>query len=233
MYIGKYRFRPTLAPTLAAAVLLPVMLMLAFWQLNRADEKRELLEAMAAAAQAPAVDLSAERRDADALLYRSATAQGMLDRERVFALNNQRRDRDGAMGWRVLVPLRLDTEAVLIDWGWVDDLARIEQLPHEPVTVTGRVDEGPSVALRLGPAGTGAEWPRELYYVDFDYVREQVPYPVAAFMVRPEYEGEAVPLNMPPEKHVGYAVQWFAMAGVLVLLYFFLNLRREKLRVDN
>src|SRR5690625_3728330 len=111
MYIGKYRFRPTLAPTLAAAVLLPVMLMLAFWQLNRADEKRELLEAMAAAAQAPAVDLSAERRDADALLYRSATAQGMLDRERVFALNNQRRDRDGAMGWRVLVPLRLDTEA--------------------------------------------------------------------------------------------------------------------------
>lgn len=232
MHRGAYSFRPTLVPTLAVAVLLPIMLMLAFWQLDRAEEKRELLAVMAAAANAPAVDLTVERPTAEAVRYRSATAAGRLDREHVFLLNNQRREHDGTMGWRVLVPLQLAERAVLVDWGWIADPAQLELPPDEGVTVTGRADEGPAVAWRLGPPGTGDAWPRELYYVDYDYVREQLPYPVASYMLRPGQEGEAVPLNMPAEKHVGYAVQWFAMAAVLVLLYLFLNFRRESARVD-
>ena len=37
------RFRPGLAPTLVVLALLPLLVWLGFWQLQRADEKRALL----------------------------------------------------------------------------------------------------------------------------------------------------------------------------------------------
>ncbi|HEY9031818.1 MAG TPA: SURF1 family cytochrome oxidase biogenesis protein, partial [Kangiella sp.] len=32
----------------------------------------------------------------------------------------------------------------------------------------------------------------------------------------------------PPEKHIAYAVQWFGMALVLIILFIVLNLKRER-----
>jgi cytochrome oxidase assembly protein ShyY1 len=34
-------------------------------------------------------------------------------------------------------------------------------------------------------------------------------------MFEPTYSA----VNMPPEKHTGYAVQWFGMAAIIVLLF--------------
>mgnify|MGYP003429174546 CR=1 FL=1 len=42
MPLPKYRFRPRLLPTLATLALLPLMLWLGFWQLDRAQQKRAL-----------------------------------------------------------------------------------------------------------------------------------------------------------------------------------------------
>jgi surfeit locus 1 family protein len=33
--------------------------------------------------------------------------------------------------------------------------------------------------------------------------------------------------TMPPSKHLGYAVQWFALAGTLIFLYLIINLQRK------
>ena len=46
------RFRPGLLPTLLVLMLLPVLLWLGFWQLERGEQKRDMLERQAAQAQA-------------------------------------------------------------------------------------------------------------------------------------------------------------------------------------
>jgi surfeit locus 1 family protein len=43
------------------------------------------------------------------------------------------------------------------------------------------------------------------------------------------YLREWRPAVMTPEQHLGYAVQWFAMAGALVVLYVVLNVRKAGL----
>lgn len=40
-------FRPGLVPTLVVAVLLPMLVLLGFWQLQRAEQKRQLLDTYA------------------------------------------------------------------------------------------------------------------------------------------------------------------------------------------
>jgi surfeit locus 1 family protein len=34
---------------------------------------------------------------------------------------------------------------------------------------------------------------------------------------------------MPPEKHMGYAIQWFALALCLAMIYLFVNLKKRSL----
>ncbi|MBF3306266.1 hypothetical protein HKW73_33805, partial [Pseudomonas aeruginosa] len=35
-------------------------------------------------------------------------------------------------------------------------------------------------------------------------------------------------VSMPPERHTGYAVQWFALATALLALYLYLGVRRAR-----
>jgi len=43
MQIGNKTFKPGIIPTIVFLLVLPVLLRLGFWQLDRAEEKRELI----------------------------------------------------------------------------------------------------------------------------------------------------------------------------------------------
>ncbi|WP_440996413.1 SURF1 family protein [Arhodomonas sp. SL1] len=230
-------FRPRLLPSLVTALLLPVLLGLGFWQLDRADQKREIIEARQAAAEAPAVDLNAGLPTADDARFRLAGARGRFDGERQFLLENQ--VRDGVLGYRIITPLRLEGghEAILVDRGWVAAPASRRHLPDTRVDsgereVTGRLGKGPSVGLRMGPAYAGdGGWPRRVQYLDFEAMDEALPYAVPHYLLRTGAgAAEARPEGMRfgPERHHGYAVQWFALATALVVIYIGVNLRRRK-----
>jgi cytochrome oxidase assembly protein ShyY1 len=36
------------------------------------------------------------------------------------------------------------------------------------------------------------------------------------------------PINMKPEKHLGYAFQWFALAFVLIIIFIVVNTQRNR-----
>ena len=84
------RFRPGLAPTLAAAALLPAFLALGVWQLQRADEKRLLQGEYDARAQGPAVRIEPRvQRAEDLRFYRVIGARAL--RNAVSTLHRQSR----------------------------------------------------------------------------------------------------------------------------------------------
>lgn len=235
-----YHFRPSLVPTLAVVALLPILVSLGFWQLDRAEQKRALTASLEAGKSAAAIDLNRERPDFDAARYRRAVAAGSFDPSHQILVENQ--VRDGRPGFEVLTPLRLDgrDEAVLVARGWIPadpSGAAAAELGVEdaPRAITGVIDAGPSVGLRIGEPAVTDDWPRRVAYIDYDYLGQALPYPIRPYLVRLDpdapqgFRRDWRPVEeMGPERHVGYAVQWFALAATLLAIYLVVNLKRTE-----
>lgn len=239
MPLASYRFKPGRWPTLAVLLLLPLLLSLGFWQLDRAEQKRALLSSMERGRNAPALDLNSALPPYEQAQHRRARAAGSFDAQHQIVVDNQ--VRDGQVGFQVLTPLRLADrdQAVLVDRGWVASppdrsIPPGLEVTAEPVLIEGTIDRGPSVGLKMGPAGSSSDWPRRVAYVDYDYFNAVLPYSVAPYLVRlaPDqphgYRRDWKPVEpMGPEVHQGYAVQWFGLAAALLVIYVVVNLKRR------
>lgn len=237
MRIGAYSFRPSRWPSLVVLLLLPVLISLGFWQLDRAEQKRAWLSSLEAAEQREVVDLNAAQPDYAALAHRRVVAHGEYDSAHQLLLDNQVRDK--RPGYLVLTPLRLagSDAAVLVDRGWIP-AAPDRRLPEISVTeravvVRGVIDSGPSVGLKLGAATAEADWPLRLQYLDFSLLEQRLPYPILPYLVRLDpdqaqgYRRDWQPVTgLSSSSHVGYAVQWFGLALTLVVIYLVVNTRR-------
>lgn len=237
--LGAYRFRFALLPTLVTAVLLCLFVSLGAWQVNRAEEKRQILEHYMLRSQRAPTQLRLPLQDPGSWRYVNVRVKGWFDADRQFLLDNQ--VKQGIAGYHVLSPLRLnDTEAVLVDRGWIPAGDDRSALPDTRVTDTavellGYVYIPYGEAFHLGALDDSEPtWPRRVQYIDFTEMAKRLGYPLAELVLRlnPEsphgYRREWRTIPFSPERHLGYAVQWFALAAVLIVIYIALNLRRTK-----
>jgi cytochrome oxidase assembly protein ShyY1 len=101
----------------------------------------------------------------------------------------------------------------------------------EKRTITGRTDELPRPGIWLkGPAATG--WPRLVQYPRMEELsaalgRELAPRQVLLDPGVPDgyVRAWSVP-GAPPDRHLGYAVQWFAFAAVAGAIWLVLSFRK-------
>lgn len=237
--MGRYEFRPGLWPSLATGCLLLLLLSLGFWQLDRADQKRGLLAAYGdRPADAPVQITPGFVPDAD-WRYRRAEVVGRYVAGRQFLLDN--RVYRGRVGYHVLTPVRLaDSEyAVLVNRGWVPQGMTRADLPALPVPadeelrIEGLIDVPSDKVFVLGEGeDRDPGWPKVLQQIRFDLHAEQLEVSLVpmVLLLAADQPGGFVrdwnPVVIGPERHVGYAVQWFALAVVLVILYLWVNVRR-------
>jgi surfeit locus 1 family protein len=241
MQLGRLTFKPALVPSLVTLLLLPILLSLGFWQLRRAHEKEALQAAFQAAVNAAYVPVASLDPAAPEAQYRGVIAPGRYDADHQILLDNQ--VQDGQPGYQVFTPLRLtgQTQAILVGRGWVPLGPSRQQLPDLQVTTTavtvkGRLSQPPSPGLRLAePAGTTYSWPHVVQYVDYQRLAEALGYPLAPVVLlldpaaengylrdwRPQFGGFG------PERHWGYALQWFSLAAALVVIYIVVNTQRR------
>jgi surfeit locus 1 family protein len=232
------RFRPPLWATLGTVLVGGVFLSLGFWQLGRSEEKAALFARFDAGAAGNAAALPDNGVGLEDRRYAVVTASGSYDTAHQVLLDA--RTRDGRAGYEVLTPLRGAGTAVLVNRGWVPANPDRRKLPtlevgSEPRTVTGLLDRLPRAALSAGPLALDPAdpWPRVLLYPTADELGEALGYPVRDFQLllaadQPEgYGRDWRPELLSPAEHVGYAVQWFALAGLLVVLYVALNWRKN------
>ena len=226
MRLGSWVFQPSRAATLAILLLLPVLLALGFWQLDRARQKAELQAVFAAHSEQPPTPLAEVDVTDAANRYRRVIASGHYDGAHQVLLDNQ--VRAGQPGYHVLTPLRLaEGDAILVNRGWIALGESRQALPDlatstETVTVSGWLGQPANPGLRLGDA-TGADrhWPRVAPYVDYERLAAILGYPLrpALILLALEashgYERDWQPRfgGFGPERHHGYAVQWFALGG--------------------
>ena len=204
---------------LFAALFVPVLITLGFWQLHRADLKEQRLQAWEAAKEQPFLPASDFE---DGVKVRLA---GQFDPQMIFLLDN--RTREGRVGYELLGVFRPEGElsSVLVNLGWVaadPDRRRLPVLamPEGIVEIRGRlINPQPVIVLRKDVWESG--WPKRIQQIDLARMTDyQAPLFGGVMKVSEPVIEDVIPgwpvVTMTPEKHLGYAVQWFGLALVLI-----------------
>ena len=230
------------APTLVYLCLLPLLITLGIWQLGRSEEKRLFLEKQEQGMASSEILLlsTAIQDDADALRYKKVQVTGHYDLAHQFLLDNQ--ISAGKPGYFVLTPFILQGEAkaVLVNRGWVplnQDRSVLPdiQLKNQQTTVSGRINRFPSVGIKLAGAEIpSAGWPSVLQVIDTQVLEKKLTYPLFPFQIeldqdlpegfKREWKTTTIML---PEQHTAYALQWFALAFTLTLLFIWYSFKRH------
>lgn len=221
--------------SLFTALMLPLMISLGIWQLHRADEKTALAAAFEARQQQPPATLAALwGKPVDVLAYAPVQLRGHFLPNEYFLLDNQ--VQGGLVGYNVLGVMQLAEGAgsVLVNRGWVAGSASRQSLPQVPevegsVQITGHIYVAPGSPFLLAEQQLDEGWPKRIQAVEMDKLipaitalqaGEVFPYPV---YIDADARGALAVnwqvVNTSPEKHQAYAVQWFAMAATLLLIF--------------
>jgi surfeit locus 1 family protein len=208
------------------------------WQWHRADQKAALLRQFDAGG-ARVSDL-ATRPSAALPRYAQVRVEGRYDGQHQFLLDNM--SHNARPGFEVLTPLRLtDGRTMMVNRGWVPLGSSRSVLPDihlesdAPLSVEGRLDELPVVGISLGhvPPAPDQKWPKLTSFPtmsDLSSVLGRVLESKQLLLGPKESFGfvrEWQLAGFGPGRHRSYALQWWSFATLALVLYGYLNWRRE------
>lgn len=212
MTAKSFQFR--LIPTLLTAAIVAVALGLGLWQMERLEWKTALLARLDSQMSAPAAPLP-ETVEAKEWEYRRVTLAGEFLYDREFHLGP--RVRDGQTGYDMIVPFRrVSGGTVLVNRGWIADGLDVNR-PEGILQVEGFV-RFPRKTM-FAPANDAAK--NQWYWVDTKAMDATAP----AFIIDAVAEpagvypaGGSLRVDIPND-HKNYAIFWFGMACVMLLIY--------------
>jgi len=228
------RLRPAWPLSLLTLLLVPVAVRLGTWQLDRADEKRALESGYLASLGGLPIDEETFRHARNPA-FRRTHLEGEYAEVQFYVDNHTHR---GAPGYWVVTPFRSDRGAVyFVNRGWIGAHGRNE-LPAAPPPAGGqRIEVVPWPDTGLGPlAGRddwGAAWPKRVQQLDVERMGRLFDDSVA-MQLRLEagspgiLEPVAATLDLSPARHLGYAVQWFALGAALFATWLVVGWRRVR-----
>lgn len=233
----------SLVPTTVAALAVAAFSWLGLWQLDRAGDKERRSGAFTARTiDAPILlneRLSAMpfEFDPEWWRYRRVEVSGEALGARQYLLDN--RTRNGVAGYHVYVPMLVTgiERVMLVNRGWVATGPSRERLPDVALTrsefvVSGIVDY-PRQPLLLGDDGYAqSSWPKVVQRIDLDKTARDLDRQVLPFVVLMDtalphgFVREWTPyLGIGPERHRGYAFQWFSLAAAVVVVWIVVRVR--------
>ena len=230
---------------------LALLVMLAFcllgrWQLSRMDEKQAMLHNVAATlgARTPRPLSLAMDPDGRRDFHWSAGAGRFVDAPAVLLDNQQRDGRPGVRVYRLFQPDPAGDAAaspLLVELGWLPlpadrTLPRIDPVPGA-LQLQGLLAPPPSAGII---AATTAQTPHgDVLVTSLDApglpallgVATLPPRVLKLDPGRPlgyPRDLDILPNTLPPEKHLGYAVQWFGLALAVLVTALILTFRKRR-----
>ena len=239
-------FQPSLILTVVVAILLPLCLYLGYWQLQRADQKRELQAEYDARNSGAPVPVYSHVQPVEELQFYRVVAQGYYEPDYQLLIDN--RVHQGHAGYHVVTPLRLQGSDVrlLVNRGWIplgDDRAHLPRIdtPQNLQEVVGVATVPSEKGFTLGkPEPISNSWQPVWQHLDLARYAETAPFPIQPVVLLLDSESPAGGftrewgrLDAGIAVHQGYAFQWFMLAVALLGIYLFVGWRaapRRRLR---
>jgi surfeit locus 1 family protein len=239
MRFGAYEFSPALWPTIITLLLVPLFIGLGVWQLERASWKQGLVDTHADRARLSPVSLDSLHDLRDVEPYRRVFVRGYYDMEHQLLLDN--RTYQGYAGYHVLTPLRLadSGKTVLVNRGWVPVGNSRAVLPDisgttGEVLVDATIQVPPTKLFRLGAMDEENKgWPQVVQQIEMNELEQRLGYPLQQLILLLDKDDEfgfirdwKPVYGVTPDKHRAYAVQWFTLAAVLLMIFIGVNSKR-------
>ena len=246
------QFHAQLLPTLAYIIFMLLLLWLGYWQLDRADQKSELFAAFDSG-DTEAMHLEDALEKAHPR-YQRVQISGRFVQDKQYLIDNM--VHKGQVGLHVLTPFKTDAgEIVLVNRGWISLAAK-----HGPLTdlenllnystitqnLTGRLDKMLRPGLLLETEIPDSVYPKTVQFPTFEQLSADLNESIVHWQLLLDaepansnvraYVRDWSPHEMGPERHLGYALQWFALALTLTIIYLVLSFRpitESNSRVDN
>lgn len=199
-----------------------ILINLSYWQLSRAAEKTEHLQHLAqlqangALQPAQLAELNSSELDGAPL-----TGQVRWLAPYIWLLDNQ--IVNGQAGYDVIVPVQADglAQPLLVNLGWLAGTASRDVLPQPEIstsfTLQGLLRTEVDGLMLLGQnAENKGQWPMRIQQVNYTELAQHSGLALYPALVYQQQGSPFVPhykaVVLPPEKHRGYALQWFLLA---------------------
>lgn len=224
-------------------VFLPLLISLGSWQLKRAEEKQGLMLLHEQQSDLPPGNWKTLL--AEPVRYQSLLLGGSFVQDNDWLLDNQ--INQGQTGYRVFTPFCQGIQCILVDRGWVEGDVNREKLPaidriKGEVMVAGKIDKI-SANPAVGENEPLLSSPYRVQQIELELIESKMPLePLGSDINKEDHEDARKqlllydwvlrldvqqpgsfqvlwkPVILGPEKHFGYAFQWFAMAFALLIL---------------
>jgi surfeit locus 1 family protein len=215
------------------------------WQLSRAEWKQQRLDGVAAILKERNPESLAQLSKENKTDLAWVVGRGHFLATPALLLDNQRLDdKVGVTVYRAFQPDQ--GKALLVNLGWLLVPGNRQMPRPEKITGTyqlsGLLVAPPSSGIAIGPAyqKTSEEY-WLLTRMPMDVLSADLKVPLATRVLRlnPELPMgyvrnlDILPNTLPPEKHKGYAVQWFGLCLATIVVTLVLGFRSNKMTEEN
>ena len=212
------------------------------WQWGRAEQKEAMLADTArvlAERQPQALALAADASRLQA--YDWVVGEGEFLPGPAILLDNQTRDRQpGVRAYRVFLPAG-GGEPLLVELGWLpvpgDRTMPAVAVLRGPQRIAGLLVPPPSEGIARASPTVLADGSLLVIALQREALAQALSLPALAprvLKLDPNLplgyarDLDILPNTLPPERHLGYAVQWFALAGAVLVIAILLTLRQRR-----
>ena len=243
MLLNKYYFRFSILGTILAILGISLFFSLGTWQVNRAGVKEKLQHDIESKQNQPAFTLQKSTTDISSKSYVSVKALGHYDAKNEILIDNE--IYQGKAGYHVLTPLILkeDQSVIMVNRGWVP-LGRSRDVlpeltpPTGDIVINGRISphkSKPALILDQGNIEPGKVW----QYFDYEkYIKHTGYNLLPVVILLDEKKGEGYIRSWPKYSskvamHIGYAVQWYVFAAIVLITYITVNFKKKEQSKNN
>lgn len=224
-----------------------LFLFLGFWQLDRANEKENIINLYENRQLLPEVKLDFSlQNNIEETFFRNYTLKGKYI-NKTFLIDNKIKNKKP--GFNVVSPFRIfnTNEIILVDRGWIpmigqrqDIEANYQYLNDQKISENAQEINGyifpKEESYTIGQIYTNDKWPRVIQAINFNEIKKTLSNTdsfVAGVTFRLSKENtfgfsrDWQIIFMNSSKHIGYAFQWFSMAIALFILGIIFCVRKK------
>lgn len=212
------------------------MVKLGFWQLSRADQKQQRLAQIEHREQFQSYSLGEllfKYENGEDIRDYPLTISGSFDNSKYYLLDNK--IHLGSVGYQILKLFETDYgRFVLVNLGWVgiDESREKLPMPNPQVghfEIKGKTYIPSDKQFQLADNVYTNDWPQLIQTIRLEELAKHLNLKLAPFILlldenaEIDYPRDWQPVVMPPEKHYGYAIQWFGLAIACLIIFIFAN----------